>query len=542
MNQSPALGQQHPPTWLKSIVICLLALGIFFRFAHLGHKMYWHDESFTSLAISGHTLAELKQEVFNHHSIIPITTLDKFQQINPERGVADTVRYLITSDPQHPPLYYVMARLWAQLFGDSPAQVRSLSAVISLLIFPCVYWLCLELFDAPSVGWVALGLIAVSPLEIFFAQEARQYGLWMVTILLSSAALLRAIRRESLWSWALYALTLALGLYTHLFTVLVAIAQGIYVVISQQFRWHKTLRNYLIATAMGLLMFLPWLIVFITHIHTALQLTSWSSFKIINNPLTLIAIWLTRTTRIFFDINLASDAAWVYSLASESPLIYSISTIVGYLLLITYLIYFFINHKYSFKMNLFVFLLGGISGLSLLWVDIIFGGIRSIHFRYQLPLYLSLQIVITYILTFHLLSDKMWQQKLWNFILFGLIISGLVSDFNMFKANTWWTQINGDSTIKISQMLNQYESPLLLINDDISNLGAVLTLSSRLQPKVSLLPVRDNPIPEFPHEYKNIFFFDFNNNLLPVIQQNKTYLINLIDPIVEFWHIEKIQK
>ena len=72
--------------------------------------------------------------------IINISVLGKYQQINPDRGVADTVNYLVTSDPQHPPLYYSMVRLWAQISSDSLGGIRSLSAVISLLIFPSVYW------------------------------------------------------------------------------------------------------------------------------------------------------------------------------------------------------------------------------------------------------------------------------------------------------------------------------------------------------------------------------------------------------------------
>ncbi|CAD5966311.1 Dolichyl-phosphate-mannose-protein mannosyltransferase [Planktothrix tepida] len=538
MNQWPALEKQHPPTWLKSIVICLLALGIFFRFAHLGHKVYWHDESFTSLAISGHTLAEIKQEIFNHQGIIPITTLDKFQQINPDRGIGDTVRYLITSDPQHPPLYYVMARLWAQLFGDSPAQVRSLSAVISLLIFPCVYWLCLELFDAPSVGWVALGLIAVSPLEIFFAQEARQYGLWMVTILLSSAALLRAIRRESLWSWGLYALTLALGLYTHLFTILVAIAQGIYVVISQQFRWHKTLRNYLIATAMGLLMFLPWLIIFITHLHTALQINLLWSGNLLGNTIDniferivgFLIIFLMRTSRVFIDINLASDSV------VESYLSFSIIWIVLSLALIIYLLYFLL-YKTKNKPRTFILTLWLFPSLSLLLCDTIYGGIQSINFRYTLPSYLTQQIAVAFILTNHLFWDNTWKQKVCKFIMVGLIIAGVFSDISLFKAETWWIQMRGTYFTEISQIVNKTESPLLISDNHPISVGMTLTLSHRLDPKVHLLTTPFDQVVTIPQDYNNLFFIDPSSSLLHQLQQDTTYSLKLIDPSVGFWHI-----
>ena len=121
------------------------------------------------------------------------------------------------------------------------------------------------------MGWVAIALFAVSPLQLYFAQEARQYCLWMVEILLSSAALLRSIKLGNLWNWIGYSLALTLGLYTHLFTILVAIAHGIYILIQQQFRLTKVLGIYLIATVVAFVLFYPWLIVILSHIQTAID-------------------------------------------------------------------------------------------------------------------------------------------------------------------------------------------------------------------------------------------------------------------------------
>ena len=396
MNQSQLLIKSNPPSWLKILVIIFMGLSIFCRFTNLGQKIYSSDENWTSVAISGHTLDELKQEVSQNQGIIPISNFDKYQHINLDRGVADTVNYLITSDPQHPPLYYVMVRLWAQVFGDSSAGVRSLSAVISLLIFPTVYWLCLELFDSAVVGWLAMALIAVSPLQLYFAQEARQYTLWMVEILGSSAALLRAMRQENKSNWALYSLSLVLGLYTHLFTGLIMISHGIYLIIQQQFRFTKTFINYLISTIAALLMFLPWLIVFITNIHTALALTSGFGIKYINNPFELIAIFLIRVTRIFFDLNFTTSII-LARFTDEGSLYYSITSLIFSLILIIYSL-FLLLRNYQNKAYLFIFLLGGFPSLLLMVYDITSGGggSRFLQVRYQLPLYLCLEITEIY--------------------------------------------------------------------------------------------------------------------------------------------------
>ncbi|MBG1240954.1 glycosyltransferase family 39 protein [Nostoc sp. NZL] len=544
MDNSQILAKVNPPNWLKILVIILIGLGIFFRFAHLGHKIYCCDESWTSVAISGHTVAELKQEVSNYQGTIPITIFDKYQYINPDHGVADTVNYLITSDPQHPPLYYVMVRLWAQVFGDSPTGVRSFSALISMLIFPSVYWLCLELFESTVVGWVAMALVAVSPLQLFFAQEARQYSLWMVEILLSSAALLRTIRQDNKVNWVVYTLTLALGLYTHLFTVLVMITHGIYVAIQQQFRFTKTLLNYLLVSIVAFLMLLPWLIFIIPHTRTALELTSGSAVKWINNPFELIAIFLIRVTRIFFDLNLTSDIFAFNSFTLEGSLFYSITALIFSLSLIVYLIFFTIKIS-KYKTSLLIFLMGGFTSLLLVIYDLISGGIRSIQVRYQLPLYLSLEIIVAYVLAFHIFQEKTWQKNISQSLLVGLLIAGLISDVRFFQAGNWWTQSDGQFIRETGQFLKESERPLLVINDSPINLGGILTLS-RYSPKVSLLPVADDSLLLIPPKYSHILFMQNNSSLFHQLEQDKTYSLKVIKvlnlPPGGLWQFDKIEQ
>jgi uncharacterized membrane protein len=543
--QTP-IAKQNPPIWLKILVIFLIGVGIFFRFAHLGQKAIWYDEAFTFLAISGHTVAEVRQGVFNER-VIPVATLDKYQHLNPDRGVNDTVRYLMTSDPQHPPLYYALVRLWAQVFGDSTARVRSLSAAISLLIFPSVYWLCLELFESKVVGWVAIALMAVSPLEIFLAQEARQYGLWMVTILVSSAALLRTLRQETFWNWAIYAFTLVVGLYTHLLTAFVALAHGIYVVSQQRFRFNKTLANYLLGTLFGLFIFIPWLFVLITHLSIAQQLTSHLSFFKLDNPFDLIAILLTYITRIFFDINLNSYNPWVNkSFLESTEIYYSVLAVIFPIILILYILYFLCKIRLN-RFSVFLILLGSVPSICLLLPDLIVGGIRSTAFRYQLPLYLSIQIAVAYVLGVYMFSEKYWQRKNWQCLMVGFVLAGLVSDVIFFKADTWWLQgSNQYSLATPAKYINKFENPLLLTSNHIYNIGNLLILSHFLNSNINLLIVQGDHLPLLLQEASNIFLFDYDltnsQNLVARFKEDKTYSLRLTEPLSELWQVEKLQK
>jgi len=544
MNQTQLLTKTNSLIWVKTLVIILLGLGICFRFTHLGQKIYCGDEPWTSVAISGHTLAELRQEFSQTQGINPITNFDKYQHITPDRGLADTVNYLITSDPQHPPLYYVMVRLWAQIFGDSPTGVRSLSAIISLLIFPSVYWLCLELFDSQVVGWMAIGLIAISPTHLYFAQEVRQYGLWMTEILVSSAILLRAIRQEDKRNWVLYSLTLILGLYTHLFTVLLIMSHGIYVIIQQRFRWTKTLINYLIGTIFACLMFVPWLIVIITHIGVLRNLTSGYGVRFVDNPFELIAVFLIRVTRIFFDLNFAVSQGGFSNLNFEGYLYYTLPSLIFSCSLFIYLL-FLLCRNYQNKAYLFLFFLGGLPSILLIIYDLTSGGFRSIQVRYQLPLYLCLEIMVAYLLSFavQVLQEKSWRKTLAQLMIIVFVLSGIISDAKYSKSQIWWMQSGSAFIQQIGQAINQSEIPLLVINNAPINLGGILALS-HYSPKVPLLIAADDEIRQISENYDQIFFVQNNSCLFHQMTQDQHYNLNTIMVLEKMppgglWQFEK---
>ncbi len=182
--------------WLKILVVIVLMLGVFFRLFNIDRKVYWFDETFTSLRISGYTESEVVTKVCNGQ-VLGVEDLQKYQQLGTGKTLIDTIQSLALEDPQHPPLYFSIAHFWTYWFGNSIATIRSLSAIISLIVFPCLYWLCLELFDSPIIGLVTLTLIAVSPIHVLFAQEAREYSLWTLTTLLSHLSQVKAMKQLS---------------------------------------------------------------------------------------------------------------------------------------------------------------------------------------------------------------------------------------------------------------------------------------------------------------------------------------------------------
>lgn len=287
-DSSKTIQKKHDDWFFNSfklLTVVLIITGILIRFINIDGKITWADETFTYLRFYGYTKSDLMQEVVNSQILTAGTLLEKYQSPGVGKSIIDTVKGLAVEDPKHPPLYFVMTNLWVQCFGNTVAATRSFSAFISLLVFPALYWLCQELFQSKTVGLVAIAIIAVSPFHLVYAQEARMYSFYTLNILLSSAALLRAMRLNTKPSWSIYSVTLLLGLYTNLLFSLVAIGQGIYVAVNQGLRDKKILIAYLSALLAGILAFLPWLFLIITQSAKVQETIKWSKLIVPLNDL-----------------------------------------------------------------------------------------------------------------------------------------------------------------------------------------------------------------------------------------------------------------
>lgn len=528
------------PSWLRFLIVVLLAIGIFFRFVNLERKVYWHDETYTSLRISGYTANEVRQQIFNNRVIMG-TYFDKYQRPNPENNLGDTIKSLAIEDPQHPPLYYIIARFWVQIFGSSVTAIRSLSAFISLLVFPCVYWLCKELFRVPlSVPFIAIALMAISPIHLVYAQEAREYMLWTVTILLSSASLLRAIRLESkskelakkhqasdsTFAWGIYAATLALSLYTFLLSGFVAVAHAIYIFTIAKFEFNKTVKDYLLASLAGFLAFIPWILVVLFNFSQLDSVTSWTKTQI--NFINLIQGWLIQLSHIFWDFNFGF----------ENPLSYLITPVI--LIFVGYAIY-FIYRTSNEKSWLFIVLLIAVPALPLILPDLLFGGIRSLSDRYLLPSYLGIQIAVAYLLATQIYSGNLARRQIWQIITVLIITCGMISCGVNSQAETWWSKVISYGNPQVATIINQASRPLLISDSFGINYGNVFSLSYLLEPKVRFQLVKEQKIPKIYNQFTDVFFLNPANDFRQKIETSYKSKLNVVykDNYYSLWKLAK---
>ncbi|WP_414752357.1 glycosyltransferase family 39 protein [Anabaena sp. CCY 9910] len=491
------------PSWLRFLMILLLVMCILFRFVYVERKVYSLDESYTSLRISGYTLAEVKQQLFNGQ-VISRANFTEFQSPNLNKNISDTVMSLIIESPEKSPLYFIIARFWVERFGNSVTVIRYLSALISLLVFPCLYWFCRELFNVTlSLPSLAIALMANSPMHLVYAQEGREYILWLVTIILASTALLRAIRLQSnqksdpFTTWGIYVITLTLSLYTCLWTIFVAIAHGIYVVLVAKLRLTETVRYYLIATIFAVFAFFPWLLVVFAKFFQFV-LSSDGTNNSDPNIIPLIPFLLVQMSRSFFDLNISLD----------NPINYLISAI--FLILAAYAIY-FLCRTTNYQVWLFIITLIVVPALPLILPNLASGRISPGYEPYLLPSYLGIQIVVAYLLATQMYNGKVSHRRIWQIVIGLLIIFSLISSRVYYQADTWWSKGVSSGNPQIARFINQKYRPLLITNFSEINYGNVVSLSYLLEPKARFQLVPDQTVPIIPNDFTDIFLLNPTN-------------------------------
>jgi mannosyltransferase len=106
-------------------------------------------------------------------------------------NVADMLQWIARID-YHPPLYYLLLHYWIKFNGVNPSDLRMLSALFGTATIPIIY-LIGKRISGVLVGLTAAVILALSPFNIRFAQEARMYTLLMFNAALAIYALVRLL-------------------------------------------------------------------------------------------------------------------------------------------------------------------------------------------------------------------------------------------------------------------------------------------------------------------------------------------------------------
>jgi mannosyltransferase len=157
-----------------------------------------------------------------------------------------------------PPLWYALLHIWMRIFGDSTYSVRLMAVLPGLGALVAIERLGRRI-GGPTVGYIALLLLATSPFAIHYSVEARMYSLVLLLSLLAAHALLSVHRTTGRWPVVALAVWTSLLLYTQYYAIWLGL------VVSAGELWFAVRRGdrrswwVLGAIAVAALTFLPWL-------------------------------------------------------------------------------------------------------------------------------------------------------------------------------------------------------------------------------------------------------------------------------------------
>ena len=176
----------------------------------------------------------------------------------------------LTAIDTHPPLYYLLLKLWAGIFGWSEIALRSLS-ILSMggaVIFAGL--LVKKLFNART-SIITLPFIIFAPFLLRYGFEIRMYALASLICIAATYFLVCALESKSKIQtrrfYILYAVLVAIGVYTLYYTVLVWIAHLLWLLWRARQNKEKVVSSDWFKAYIGsVILFLPWLPLFLKQI------------------------------------------------------------------------------------------------------------------------------------------------------------------------------------------------------------------------------------------------------------------------------------
>jgi hypothetical protein len=176
----PAWAQRVPAwLWISGGLLLLMALSALMRSRYLSGQ-YWMDEAITT-GVALHPLSEIPG-VLRHDG--------------------------------NPPFYYMLLHVWMSAFGSSESATHSLSLLFGVLTIPVGGWAGWTLFGRRA-GIMAALLFTFNAWLTAYAQETRMYELMGLLGLLATTGFVHGFVYRRRRYLPLFAIALALMLYTH---------------------------------------------------------------------------------------------------------------------------------------------------------------------------------------------------------------------------------------------------------------------------------------------------------------------------------------
>lgn len=234
-----------------SIALTLvLFIGVFLRWYRLDDRSIWYDEAFSYTLVHEFTWSEM---------------------------------FTALRNDVHPPLYFILLRLWSLVCGVSPLALRGFSILMGAVTIGGIYLVTRDLVrlshpavdtgatgdpdrQARTAGISAATLLAVFSSHIWWSQDAKMYSLATAFIAFNAWFLIRAVVQGRPGDWIGFALTAVAMLYTHNYALFTLVGECAFLAAWYLVTWPagtslrvwRELHRAALAVAVVGLAYLPW--------------------------------------------------------------------------------------------------------------------------------------------------------------------------------------------------------------------------------------------------------------------------------------------
>jgi uncharacterized membrane protein len=284
----------------------------------------WFERHFITLLVVGVVLAMTVSLTIGLHQSV---WFDEAYSILVAKQSPGQLLHLTALDT-HPPLYYLLLKGWAGLFGWGELALRSLSVLCMGGAAALGILLVRRLFGV-RVALMCLPFVVFAPFLLRYGFEIRMYALASFVGIAATYVLVMARqtkeRQRQLRLYGLYMVLVALGVYTLYYMVLVWVAHVVWLVWMARGDKQSIVRvPWFVAMCGSVVLFLPWLPVFVSQIGngalaaisqplTVDNLTGIVSFMFVYQPTwqldagtSLLVVYVIVTLSVFTTVALRS--------------------------------------------------------------------------------------------------------------------------------------------------------------------------------------------------------------------------------------------
>jgi uncharacterized membrane protein len=377
----------------RDVLTALLALAIVFgvalRLGSIAARPWRADELATLVVLAGCSDVDLQRMADGRpHAAAELLAC---QRASDARGTVDLARAVLDEGPQNLPFYFVVARAATRALGWEWTP-RLVSAIASTLALAAAAALGQALFGSWLAGAIVAALAAVSPLQVRFGLDARDYALWSLGTVLSSWLLLRAYAANRRRDWLVYGLAQALALQANLLatpSALALLCWGAVFALPPRLGPGSPLRRHVAVLAAALATLVPWALAVLLH-HGAVRRTlGWTALPM---PLPDLARrWLGNLTEGFLrtgaDGGLVGDGGDAVSAALRLGLAIAVVLLVAGAMIT-------VLRTRQARVWSFPLFLGGALFVAFALADVVLGGRRSMMARYVLPSWWAAELLV----------------------------------------------------------------------------------------------------------------------------------------------------